>query len=78
MSEAKNAHGADQSGADYEEITSDEVDRVIAALETLMGQTSSENIRCYLEEAADHIFDLVYADDAELVEEEPQMLDEAA
>ena len=49
-----------------------------AALETLMGQTTSENIRCYLEEAADHIFDLVYADDAELIADEPQALDEAA
>jgi hypothetical protein len=77
MSDARNMN-ADQAGADYEEITSDEVDRVIAALETLMGQTTSENIRCYLEEAADHIFDLVYADDAELIEDEPQTLDEAA
>ena len=44
---------AQTSGDDYEEITSEEVDRVIAGLEAMMGQTKSENIRAYLEEAAD-------------------------
>jgi hypothetical protein len=62
---------------EYEEITSDEVDRVIEALHVLMGQTASENIRAYLEEAADRIFDLVYGDDADVVEEN-QVRDEAA
>jgi hypothetical protein len=62
---------------EYEEITSEDVDRVIAGLEALMGQTRSENIRAYLEEAADQIFDLVYGDDAEVIEDEPP-LEEAA
>jgi hypothetical protein len=58
---------------EYEEITSEDVDRVIAGLEALMGQTRSENIRAYLEEAADQIFDLVYSDDAEVIEDEPPL-----
>lgn len=45
---------------DYEEITSDEVDRVVAALEELMESTTSLNIRCYLEEAAANIYCLIY------------------
>jgi hypothetical protein len=65
------------NGDEYEEITSEEVDRVIAGLEALMNQTTSENIRASLEEAADQIFELVYGDDAEVVEE-PAPLEEAA
>lgn len=41
---------------EYEEITSDEVDRVVAALDTLMQTVSSENIRAHLGEAADSIY----------------------
>lgn len=52
-----------QSGDEYEEITSDEVDRVIAELETLMGTVESENIRSYLEEAVNGIYYLIYDDD---------------
>ena len=61
---------AQVQGDEYEEITSEDVDRVIAGLEALMGQTKSENIRAYLEEAADQIFELVYGDDAEVVIDE--------
>jgi hypothetical protein len=62
-----------QAGLDdeYEEITSDEVDRVIGELETLMGTVESENIRSYLEEAINSIYYLVYDDedlDDEVVE----------
>ena len=66
------------SGSEYEEITSDEVDRVIEALEGLMAQTHSENIRSYLEEAADRIFELVYSEDADVVAEAPEVHDQAA
>lgn len=66
------------AGGEYEEITSEEVDRVIEALEILMGQTASENIRAYLEEAADNIFDLVYGDDADVIADAPAALDDAA
>jgi hypothetical protein len=68
---------AQANGDEYEEITSEDVDRVIAGLETLMSQTKSENIRAYLAEAADQIFDLVYGDDAEVIEDEAP-LEEAA
>jgi hypothetical protein len=79
MADAQNdSKRNDPESADYEEITSDEVDRVIEALETLMSQTSSENIRCYLEEAADQIFDLVYADEADIVVEHREQFGEAA
>jgi N-dimethylarginine dimethylaminohydrolase len=70
-------HIAEATGDEYEEITSEEVDRVIAGLEALMSQTRSENIRAYLEEAADQIFDLVYGEDAEVVADELP-LEEAA
>ena len=55
----------------YEEISSDEVDRVVAVLEELIDSIESENIQYYLEEAADSIFNLVYevADDEELESE---------
>ena len=46
--------------AEYEEISSTEVDRVIQALETLIQGVSSENIRAYLDEAADNIYSLIY------------------
>src|SRR5262245_51887918 len=51
----------DQGGddGDYEEICSDEVDRIVQSLEELMTGVESENIRAYLEEAADNIFALV-------------------
>ena len=47
---------------EYEEITSDEVDRIVAALDTLMQTVSSENIRAHLGEAADSIYSLIYDD----------------
>ena len=49
--------------AEYEEITSDEVDRVIDELERLMERVSSENIKSYLEDAVTSIFYLVYEQD---------------
>lgn len=53
---------------DYEEISSIEVDRVVQILESLMQEVSSENIRAYLDEAADNIFALIY--DANAVTED--------
>jgi len=65
--------GADE---DYEIITSEEVDRILDALDQLIASTTSENIRSHLEEAADGIYALVYTDEesSELGEEH----DEAA
>lgn len=55
----------DLSGADeeFEEISSDEVDRLVESLEALAATTESENIRYYLEEATLKIYLLVYGDD---------------
>jgi hypothetical protein len=50
-------------GEEYEEITSDEVDRVVEQLERLMESVQSENIKSYLEDAINNIFFLVYEDE---------------
>lgn len=60
---------ASEADDDYEEITSDEVDRVVAALDDLMESTDSLNIRSYLEEAATSIYCLVYDADEDDLEE---------
>ncbi len=63
---------------EYEEISSAEVDRVIQAIDTLMNGVVSENIRAYLNEAADNIYSLIYdadghpCDGGEGVDEEYQ------
>ena len=51
-------HSSDSD--EYEEISSAEVDHVIQALENLMQGVTSENIRAYLDEAADNIYSLIY------------------
>lgn len=45
---------------EYEEISSAEVDRVVESLELLIDSVSSENIRAYLNEAADNVYSLIY------------------
>jgi len=72
--EAPVAYNADE----YEEITSDEVDRVIAAIEELMQSISSENIRAHLSAAADEIFSLVYDEMGEGFEPADDVQTEAA
>jgi len=47
-------------GDEYEEISSEEVDRVVGLLEELMGMVQSQNVRDYLEEASTSIYYLVY------------------
>ena len=47
----------------YEEITSEEVDRVVEQLEKLMESVTSENIKSHLEDAINNIFFLVYDDE---------------
>jgi hypothetical protein len=63
--DAEDVAGPDDADAedDYEEISSDEVDRVVEALETLMATVDSENIRYYLEQATNSIYLLIYDDD---------------
>jgi hypothetical protein len=50
----------DVSELDYEQISSDEVDRVVDELEELMETVESENIRAALEDAMNAVFYLVY------------------
>lgn len=59
---------------DLEEITSDEVDRVVAALEELMESADSENIRTYLDDASNNIYYLVY----DVEDDDEENLDEIA
>ncbi len=52
---------------DFEEICSDEVDRVVETLDGLIENTQSENIKHLLEEASSAIYYLVYEDEEEEV-----------
>ena len=61
--EALKSDEASDSEDEFEEITSDEVDRVIETLESLVEGVESENIRAHLENAVNEIFYLVYNDD---------------
>lgn len=61
--QAFNICGTPGDDCEYEEITSEEVDRVVSELETLIGTVSSENIRCYLEDAMNAIYFLLYEED---------------
>ncbi len=55
---------SEENEEQFEEITSEEVDRVVAQLETLIESTESENIRSYLEEAMNEVYYLVYEEEA--------------
>jgi tRNA A37 threonylcarbamoyladenosine dehydratase len=48
---------------EYEEISSEEVDRVVDALDELIATVQSENIQAFLEEASSNILALVYDDE---------------
>ena len=60
---AENLADHDFNSDEYEEITSEEVDRVVAQLESLMQTVSSENIKSHLDDALNNIFFLVYDDE---------------
>ena len=61
---------------EFEEIHSDEVDRVVEKLAELMESVESETIGDYLEEASNKIFELVYdEDDVEVAEDETDVLE---
>ena len=59
---------------EFEEITSEEVDRVVESLDKLIESVASENIKHQLEQAAAAVYYLVYEDD--LTEDES--IDQAA
>ncbi|MFO1000778.1 MAG: hypothetical protein U0936_10585 [Planctomycetaceae bacterium] len=54
---------------EYEEISSEEVDRVVEALDRLIEGVQSENIKHYLEEAASNIYYLVYEEEEDLADD---------
>jgi len=54
---------------DFEEICSDEVDRVVEILDGLIENTQSENIKHYLEEASSNIYYLVHEDEEDALEQ---------
>lgn len=56
-------------GEEFEEISSDEVDRVVEAIEKLTETIDSENIRVILENASHDIWYLVYDEDEEVTAE---------
>ncbi len=60
---------------EFEEISSEEVDRVVEALDRLIAGVQSENIKHYLEEAASNIYYLVYEEE---VDETGEAVDRAA
>jgi DNA-binding transcriptional regulator GbsR (MarR family) len=55
---------------EFEEINSEEVDRVVEALDRLIEGVQSENIKHYLEEAASNIYYLIYEEEENLVDDE--------
>jgi hypothetical protein len=55
----------DDADDEFEEITSDEVDRVVESLDQLIQTVESENIRWLLEDAAGKIFSLIYDDEVD-------------
>ncbi|MBT6154076.1 MAG: hypothetical protein HOL01_15470 [Planctomycetaceae bacterium] len=64
---------------EYEEICSDEVDRVVETLEQLAEGVASENIRTMLEEASQSVYELIYDGEEEAEagdSEEPVATDE--
>ena len=50
---------------EFEEICSDEVDRIVEVLDGLIENIQSENVKHFLEEASSSIYYLVYEDDAD-------------
>ena len=60
---------------EFEEISSEEVDRVVEAIVRLIAGVQSENIKHYLEEAASNIYYLVYEEEVDGTDE---AIDQAA
>ena len=58
---------------EFEEICSDEVDRVVEVLDGLIENIQSENIKHILEEASSNVYYLAYEDD-----EDSDILEQAA
>jgi len=77
--EYEDVEASDDDDEDVEEISSDDVDSVVASLNELNEGIQSENIRLVIENAIDEILHLVYTDDELLgVDDEDEFLEEAA
>jgi len=63
---------------EYEEITSDEVDTIVATLTQLSEASNSETIRQLLDDCAASIYYLIYEDEDEIEEEIIEISNEAA
>ena len=60
---------SDTQDFEYEEVSSDEVDNVVAALENLSETVTSEAIKDLLEECLNSVYYLVYEDEDEVSSE---------
>lgn len=60
---------SNEEEVDFEEISSDEVDRVVASLESLIDSVESENVKAQLDEALNNIYYLVYDEEDEEINE---------
>ena len=64
---------------EFEEINSEEVDRIVGVIEDLLPTVESENVKGFLEEAMNNIYYLVYdEEDEELEDEDGETLTDAA
>lgn len=52
-----------EDGLEYEEISGEEVDRVLETLEKLSATVTSETIKSFLEECSTNVYYLAYEDD---------------
>ena len=55
---------------EFEEINSEEIDRIVEVLDNLIEGVDSDNVKHYLEEASSNIYYLIYEDSADEVAEE--------
>lgn len=62
---------------EFEEINSEEVDRIVGVIEELLPTIESENVKSLLEEAMNNIYYLVYdEEDEELEDEDGEVLED--
>ena len=55
---------------EFEEINSDEIDRIVEVLDNLIEGVDSDNVKHYLEEASSNIYYLIYEDSEDEATEE--------
>ena len=60
---------SDTQDFEYEDVSGDEVDNIVAALENLMETVNSETIKDMLEECLNNVYYLVYEDEDDVSSE---------